>query len=173
MTRKENKSHFYLTIILVLLAFFFTRVHELIHWIYAYLLGWEALSTSGLLAGSTDIAMQNPPSLLSIWIFYLIPPIAIYIIIMYLTIYHPNRFIRAMGVVITGLNIASFSPELPTSDSYNAMQELILHGINSFYAISFHWIIYILALGVYVIYIYIITDNDNKDVGNRINTIFK
>ncbi len=172
MTRKENKSHFYLTIIIVLLAFLGTRLHEGIHWLYASLNGWNASSTSGIITGFTDVTMQNTPSSLSLWIFYMLPAFVIYIAIMLVTIYHPDRFMRVVGIVLIGLNLATFSPELLGSDSYNALQVLITAGISSLTANIFHWLIYLLAIAVYIIYIYIVIEDSNSDASKRVKTIF-
>jgi len=171
MTRKEQKSNFYFTIFLVLLAFIGTRIHELIHWTYAYLSGWEASSTSGLLSGFTDVIMQTPPSPISLWFFYMAPAIIIYITIILITVYHPDRFARVMGIVIIALNLASYSPEIPSSDSYNALQVLLTSGVHSFTANLIHWIIYLSAIAIYIIYIYIVIEDNNKDAVKRIRTL--
>ncbi len=171
MTRKENKSHFYLTIIIVLLAFLGTRLHEGLHYVIGYVNGWNPTSTSGLLSGFTEVSMQTMPSAISLWTFYMLPPVVLYLLVMIVTIYHPDRFMRVIGIVIVGMNLPSFSLELSGSDSYNAMQVLITSSMNSLTANLIHWGIYLLAIAIYIIYIYIVIEDDNSDVLKRIKTI--
>jgi hypothetical protein len=174
-SKSQEKYNFYLTIILVLLAFFGTRLHEFLHQIVAFLFGWSSSVTTTLLTGSTSVEVlsSTPPSLLQLWIFYLFPSTFLFISILLLTITHPNRFIQAMGIVIIGLNISSFSIEIPSSDASLSLQSLINSGaVSPFIATLLHWVIFALALLIYILYIYIVNDNNSNDVKKRLTQFF-
>lgn len=164
---RNEKSNMYLTIILVLLAFLGTYIHEFLHRVIAFLNGWESSSISGLIVGSTDATVLANTSPISLWVFYMFPSTIIYITIFLFTVFNPNRFVRAMGTVIIGLNLASLSPEVSGSDSSSAANILISSGYNAFTATAIHWIIYVIAITFFVAYVYIVTEDNNRDAIRR------
>lgn len=176
--RTSHNYNFWMSIILVLLAILIgTHLHDpILHGAIIYMNGWQLGSVqTGLLTGSTEaiisVASMNDIPTLSLFIFFMAPAIFIFLLVYILTIKSTSRFILIIGIILLGLNIASFSPSITGSDASKALELLILRGMSTIEAYTLMYAIFILALFLWGIYIFIATENDYKDARKRLNYV--
>ena len=174
MYKKESKLHLYLTALFLLLGLIVgTSLHDpILHGLIAYINGWQVTSySSGLIVGSTDVSGNGDISTWGKWWFFMLPAIFIFLLVIIATVINPHRLLRIFGIVLIGLNLPSFSPEIPNSDASQAINILIGGGWDSMTAYGFHWILYLFAILTWILYLYVLNDDDYSEVKSRISNI--
>lgn len=175
MIKRESKLHLYLTALFIMLGLTIgTGLHDpVLHGLIAYINGWTVTSySSGFIVGSTDVTGSDDISTWGKWWFYMLPSIFIFTFVFVVTLVNPHRLLRILGIVLIGLNLPSLSPEISSSDASQSINILILAGWDSMSAYALHWLLYLIAILVWILYLYIINDDNMKDVQSRISNIF-
>ncbi len=172
----KKSDNFLLSVVLVFLALVIgTQIHDpLLHSIIIWINNWQLGDwQSGILTGSTEalisISSMNDIPTMNLWIFYMFPAITIFTLIYLLTMRSTSRFVLIAGTVIMALNIASFSPSITGSDANSALNLLILRGWSNLSAYLLMYGMFLFALILYGIYIYIAIENNPSDARKRLN----
>ena len=181
MKKKESSNQYiYLTILVTMIIFGAgSLLHDpILHSIIGYLNGWQFDSYSVSLGiGNTDVLVSPTQlantSTFNYWLFYMFPPMTIFILSFILVFFNPNRLIIVAGIIFMSLNFSSLLPNLVGSDSYKATQVLISRGWSEQSAYAVHYIILIVMLLIWALYFYIGTENNPKDAKARAINIWK
>lgn len=182
MSNRESKNNydFWMSIILVLLSVIIgTGFHDpVLHSVIIYINGWELGAwQSGLLTGSTEAlisvsSMESIPTL-NLFVFYMFPATFIFLLVYLLTIKSTSRFALIAGVILLGLNIASFSPSISGSDANSALELLILRGMPTITAYTLMYGLFFIALVLWAFYVFISIENNPKDARRRMISPFR
>jgi len=175
---KENNDYIYLTIMTIFVVLFLgTFFHDpLLHSLIARINGWEISDyTSSLMTGQTTaiatVSQVTHASTFSFWLYYMFPALFIYIITLLVVIIKPERLIISGGFILLSTNLASLNPQIPGSDSFNAVQLLVTRGWSEAGAYALHFIMLGIAIVILGLYIYIGTENNPEDAKGRVKNI--
>lgn len=176
---ETNNTYVLLTI---LLSFFTlaigTRIHDpILHSIVAILNGWSITEwESGLMIGSTtamiSAATATNTSTTMFWLYFMFPPIFIYVVSFLINVFFPNRLIRVSGFILMALNLASVNPEIKGSDAYNAAVFLTTRGWSETTAFGIQYLIMFGFIVLYGLYLYISVEDNDKDARNRMKNLW-
>lgn len=164
--KQDNKMIVVLVFATLLLGTFF---HDpILHSVYALFYPSTQVTsyTSGFTSGSTDVLAIPSPSL---WIFFMLPSLMIYILSILFTLKYPNKYVLITSTILLFLNLFSLDPFTVGSDSYNALQVIGATPLNTF----IHIIILLLAILLLALFLKISVENNTKDAKSRIRGIFR
>lgn len=176
--RESSNQYIYLTILVFFIAIgFATLLHDpILHSIIGYLNGWQLDSYSvSLGTGSTDTIVSSAQlastPTFNYWLFYMFPPMAIFILSFVIVFFNPNRLIIVAGIIFMSLNFSSLFPNLVGSDAYKAVQVLTSRGWSEPSAYLVHYLILIVMFIIWGLYLYIGIENSPKDAKARAKNI--
>lgn len=172
--KKEGNDYIYFSVLAVFAVIGIgTFFHDpILHGIIAYWNGWQIESfETGLMTGSTTVLASLKASTWSIWLYFMFPSIAIFIIVIIATWFKPDRIIMVAGIILMSMNLPSLKPDLQGSDAYNAVQYLVAKGWSELGANVLHYILFILILIIWGLYLYITVEDSRKDAKARMNNI--
>lgn len=170
----ESNDYMYWTIIIGFLVLGVgTAFHDpILHGVVAYIFGWMVEDYNiGMGIGATTALAPTGTPVSSIWLFFMLPAIIIFIIVYYVTILKSDRFIFTAGNMLLGINVFSFHPSIDGSDAFKAMGYLIQQGWSESGAYLLHLFILLIAFGLWFLHYYIIGENNLKDAKGRMKNI--
>lgn len=152
-----------------------TAFHDpILHGAVALIFGFmvEGYNTGIGIGDTTALAPAGAP-IFSIWLFFMLPAIIIFILVYLITIFKPNRLVFIAGNMLLGINAFSFHPGVEGSDAFKAMEYLIQHGWSESGAHLLHLFILLMAFGLWFLHYYIIGENNIKDAKGRMVNIVR
>lgn len=173
--KHESNDYIYWTIIIVFLGISAgTFIHDpILHGVIAVLNGWSIDDyQTGLMIGSTSVIAPANASWQSYWIFFMFPALAIFIIVMVITLLRPERVLMVGGIIVMSMNLPSLNPAITGSDAYNAVDMLAKKGFGEGYANLVHYLLFFIILVAWGLYLYIVIENNSKDSRLRIENIY-
>ena len=170
MKKNVNNSKTFIILIVFITLGIGTYFHDpILHTIPALLFGWNVPSSfSGFTTGSTNALINPSATPLQLWIFYMLPSIAIYAVTLFLTLTHPTKLILISADILLLINLPSFDPLNKGSDSYNAMQYITLSSPIPF---ILHFLMFIIAGLILAIFLSIAIEDNVKDAKSRIRSL--
>lgn len=172
--KKEGNDYIYFTILIIFVTIAIgTFWHDpILHGIVALLNGWEIETfETGLMTGSTTVLASTKASIWSVWLYFMFPPIAIFVAVIIATWFKPDRLIMVAGIILMSMNLPSLKPDLQGSDAYNAIQYLVIKGWSELGANALHYILFITVLILWGLYLYVTVENNSRDAKARMKNI--
>lgn len=170
MRNKNQGTSFQIIILVFAVLALGTFLHDpILH----SLAGGEVVeSQSGFTSGSTTVDFLSTTSPALFWLFYMLPSAIIYAASMIVTIYRPVKPVLIISTILLGLNLGSFDITNQASDSYKAMNVLAAMTSPEI-AFVVHLSIFIIAVVLFGLFLYISVENNSKDSSSRIKSILR